>query len=46
MNANTSTNNSDKVVYGVNMTDSYGDGWNGLILGVKQNGHQKAIFGQ
>lgn len=29
----------------ISMTDSYGDGWEGTILGIKQNGVVKGTFG-
>lgn len=33
------------VLYNFTMRDVYGDGWNGYILGVKQNGTIVGTFG-
>lgn len=34
------------ITLNISMTDYYGDGWNGNIIGIKQNGTVFATFGQ
>jgi len=44
--ANSSQNNTNLLNISVLLTDSYGDGWEGSIIGLKQNGIVVASFGQ
>lgn len=46
MLVNTLCDESEKCDYTVLMTDSYGDGWDGTVLGFKQNGVIVGTFGQ
>lgn len=44
-NNNDGDNEITYLNYSVSMTDSYGDGWNGLVLGIKQDGAWTSTFG-
>lgn len=41
----TPTPDNSTITLTVNMTDSYGDGWNGNIIGIRQNNYIVATFG-
>lgn len=45
-NDNSDNDNSEYLQYKVAMTDTYGDGWHGLSLGIRQNNEIVSRFGE